>query len=187
MKRMILYPYSLMKKGRLIKLEIKARPIEVLFGYIICISISFLSVMALLILVSLTIMGGNNLTFIIMISLCLGFIAIILYVIYITNWTIRGKEIFILHPDKLEHIIKNKPYRTEVETYNFSQIDFSAVTIYDEYEDIEPDLNKVEGNYIIRFLMDEENIVYSERKIPINGIRKMKEEYFNTNLFSDFK
>ncbi len=110
---------------------------------------------------------------------------VLLFTFYTLKWKRKGKEIFIMHPDKLEYIIENKPFRNQRKIYYFTtmmiayniEIEFDSNN--NDYEiKVDTDLQNIEGNFSIIFYMDEgENIIYSEREVPIEVMRKIREEY----------
>lgn len=181
-KRKIAYPYTLEKKDDVIKLEIGARKSFIsLYGFIL-----FSSVIAMAGSLFFTIVNDSDPeNYMIVACLNIVYLIIILGVLYIFNWDIKGKEIFILHLDKLEYIIENKPYKTKGQTFYFSQIEFhynSRVVYYSEEEARELnigllDTGKDGENYPIRFFMDDERFIDSERKIPIDVIKRIKKEF----------
>lgn len=181
-KRKIAYPYTLEKKDDVIKLEIGARKSFIsLYGFIL-----FSSVIAMAGSLFFTIVNDSDPeNYMIVACLNIVYLIIILGVLYIFNWDIKGKEIFILHLDKLEYIIENKPYKIKGQTFYFSQIEFhydSGVVYYSEEEARELnigllDTGKDGENYPIRFFMNDERFIDSERKIPIDVIRRMKKEF----------
>ena len=129
-----------------------------------------------------------------LISVIIGSLLFLVLAFYLLKWERKGNEIFILHPNKLENIVTIKPFKTEKHIFNFEKLEIgyqSGENFYSEEEAIllgvELDLDKVVGNYPIQFYMDDGlQVVDSERKIPVEVIRKIKEEYFlNQNNLSD--
>lgn len=109
---------------------------------------------------------------------------VLLFAFYTLKWKRKGKEIFILYPDKLEYIIENKPFRTQRKIHHFTtmMIAYNIEIEFDNNNDYEikvyTDLQNIEGNFSIIFYMDEgENIIYSEREVPIEVMRTIREEY----------
>jgi hypothetical protein len=117
-------------------------------------------------------------------------IFVILYSFSSYWWKRKGLEIFILYSNKLEYAQVNKPFKTEKYIFNFEKLEIgyqSGEDFYTEEEasllGVELDLDQVIGSYPIQFYMDDGlQAVDSERGIPIEVIRKIKEEYlFNQN------
>lgn len=111
-------------------------------------------------------------------------IFVILYFFSSYWWKRKGLEIFILYPNKLEYVLVNKPFKTEKHIFDFEKLEIGYQSGEDFYSEeaillgVELDLDKVVGNYPIQFYMDDGlQVVDSERKIPIEVIRKIKEEY----------
>lgn len=100
-------------------------------------------------------------------------------------WRKKGIEIFTLYSNRLEYEQINKPFKPIKLVNHFQKITIfyqSGVDYYTEEEftllGVELDLDKVVGNYSIQFYMDDGlQIIDSERKIPIEVIKKIKEEY----------
>lgn len=182
MKRNTQYPYILEKRDNIIRLEIGARK-----GWILPhLFVIFLTVIALIgsLLFVLIKDYASQKDYIIVPCLNIAFICFIIYALYIINWKRKGKEIFILYPNTLEHIIENKPYKISKQVILFSEIEFSynSGVYFDSKEEgealgIESDLFKVEGFYPIRFLIDNDGFIDSEREVPIGIIRRIREEY----------
>lgn len=182
MRKNILYPYTLEKKDGAIKLEISAgRSHKLLYIFVF-----FLAVIALVGSITFIITSDHFILrdYIITTCLSLVFLSAILYNLYILSWKSKGKEIFILYADKLEYIVENKPYKTEKHTFHFSRMDLAygyTVGLHSKESielDSEYDSRDTQGNYRILFYMDDgENYIDSERKIPIDVIRKIKKEY----------
>lgn len=183
MRRNILYPYTLEKKGNAIKLEIMSNK---RYG-LLCIAVIIMSAIS---------MAGCTFSlfwnrdfplkdYLILICIIIGCILFISLAFYLLKWEREGKEIFLLYPNKLENIVAIKPFKTEKHTFNFNKLEIgyqSGEDFYSEEEakelGVELDLEKVEGNYPIQFYMDEGvQVVDSEREIPIDVIRRIKKEY----------
>lgn len=186
MKIDALYPYTLKKKDEIIKLEIMPKKIYGLLNvlYMAVIIMSALSVIGC----TMSLFFINNFTFgdyLIVICITISCIMFFLLALYLFKWERSGKEIFILYPDKLENIIVIKPFRTEKHLFKFSKLEIGYQSGEDFYSEekaellgMEPDLEKVEGNYPIQFYMDDGiEIVDSEREIPIKTIRRIKKEF----------
>lgn len=190
----ILYPYTLEKKGDMIKLEIMPKrthnPLNILY-------------IVVMILSSISIVGCTSSLFLIdfltskdylaLISVIIGSLLFLVLAIYLLKWERKGNEIFILHPNKLENIVTINAFKAEKHSFDFEKLEIgyqSGEDFYSEEEAIllgvELDLDKVVGNYPIQFYMDGGlQVVDSERKGPIEVIRKIKEEYlFNQNNLS---
>ncbi len=191
----ILYPYTLEKKGDMIKLEIMPKrthnPLNILY-------------IVVMILSSISIVGCTSSLFLIdsftskdyfaVICVIIGSLLFLLLAFYLLKWERKGKEIFILHPNKLENIVAIKPFKTEKHIFDFEKLEIgyqSGEDFNSEEEAIllgvELDLDKIVGNYPIQFYMDNGlQVVDSEREIPIEVIRKIKEQYLlNQNNLSD--
>ncbi|MBK5719879.1 hypothetical protein JGH11_03245 [Dysgonomonas sp. Marseille-P4677] len=116
-------------------------------------------------------------------------IFMILYFISFYWWKRKGQEIFILYPNSLEYIQTNKPFKSSKWVVNFKQMQFCYQSEEDfESEEeakllgVELDIDKVEGNYPIQFYMnDGEQVINSEREIPIEVIRRIKLEFLKLN------
>jgi hypothetical protein len=189
MEKKIPYPYTLEKKDKMIKLEIKPGRISYLpfYVFVLILSISTLSLMFIVFT------NANLLQRDYIIASCISVlpIGLILYVFYMLNWKIRGKEMFILYPDKLEYMVDIKPFKIEKYVYHFSEIEFyydSDIDYYSEEEEeglgigLYSKYSKTKEAYPIRFIMDDgENIIDSEREIPIEVILKMRDEYLLLN------
>ncbi len=82
-------------------------------------------------------------------------------------------------------MLVNRPFKTEKHIFDFEKLEIgyqSGEDFYSEEEAIllgvELDLDKVAGNYPIQFYLDDGlQVVDSEREIPIEVIRRIKEEY----------
>lgn len=191
----ILYPYTLEKKGDMIKLEIMPKrthnPLNILY-------------IVVMILSSISIVGCTSSLFLIdfftskdylaLISVIIGSLLFLVLAFYLLKWERKGNEIFILHPNKLENIVTIKPFKTEKHIFDFEKLEigYQSGEYFSTEEEasllgVELDLEKVVGNYPIQFYMDDGlQVVDSERKIPIEVIRKIKEEYLlNQNNLSD--
>jgi len=180
------YPYVLEKKDSIIKLIIMSNKRLGLFGilYAAVIVMSIISVvggtLSLFLIDDYT--SKDYLMVICIIIACILFFCLALYLLL---WKRKGKEIFILHPDKLETIVVIKPLKTEKHVFNFNKLEIgyqSGEDFYSEEEarllGVELDLDKVEGNYPIQFYMDEgEQVVDSNREIPIELIKKIRNEF----------
>ncbi len=186
MKKKVLYPYTFDRKGDTLRLTISPKNCnQLLFlGCIILFSGLFLFHIGMLILI-LPILD-ITLKFILINSIVsLLEIFVILYFFSSYWWKRKGLEIFILYPNKLEYVLANKPFKTEKHIFNFEKLEIgyqSGEDFYSEEEAIllgvELDLDKVVGNYPIQFYMDDGlQVVDSERRIPVEVIRKIKEEY----------
>lgn len=186
MKVDIPYPYILEKKGDSIKLKIMPKKTYGVFGilYIAVMVMSAISIIGCTL--SIFLFDDYALrsysTVICIIIVCILFFLLALYSL---RWKRKGEELFILHPDSLENIIVIKPLRTEKHVFKFEKLEIgyqSGEDFYSEEEakllGVELDIDKVEGNYPIQFYMDDgEQVVDSERKLPIEAIRKIKEEF----------
>lgn len=97
----------------------------------------------------------------------------------------KGIEIFTLYSNRLEYEQINKPFKSMKSITDFQKITIfyqSGEDYYTEEEalelGVELDLDKVVGNHPIQFYMnDGEQVVDSEREIPIEAIRKIKKEH----------
>lgn len=191
MKKKIPYPYTLEKKDKIVKLEIMPGRISYLPFYVFVLILSILTLsMMFLVFTNVNLSLKDYI-----IASCISVlpIGLILYVLYMLNWKIKGKEIFILYPDKLEYIVDIKPFKIEKYAYHFSEIEFhydSGIDYYSEEEEEELGIGlyrETKGAYPIRFIMDDgENIIDSEREIPIEVILKMRDEYLLLNRSSVF-
>ncbi len=191
----ILYPYTLEKKGDMIKLEIMPKrthnPLNILY-------------IVVMILSSISIVGCTSSLFLIdfftskdylaLISVIIGSLLFLVLAFYLLKWERKGNEIFILHPNKLENVVTIKSFKTEKHIFDFEKLEigYQSGEYFSTEEEasllgVELDLEKVVGNYPIQFYMDDGlQVVDSERKIPIEVIRKIKEEYLlNHNNLSD--
>lgn len=182
MKRRIVYPYTLEKKDKMIKLEISGGKFYI-FLHIFVFFLAIVSVIGL----TFSFFINDSYTikdyFVVCCILVFMFL-VLLFAFYTLKWKRKGKEIFILHPDKLEYIIENKPFRTQRKIHHFTtmMIAYNIEIEFDNNNDYEikvyTDLQNIEGNFSIIFYMDEgENIIYSEREIPIEVMRTIREEY----------
>ena len=183
MRKSILYPYTLEKKGNVIKLEIMSNKRYGLL-YIAVIIMSAISMAGC----TFSLFWNRDFPlkdYLILIYIIIGCILFILLAFYLLKWEREGKEIFILYPNKLEKIVAIKPLKTEKHTFNLNKLEIGCQSGEDFYSEeeakelgIELDLEKVEGNYSIQFYMDERvQVVDSEREIPIDVIRRIKKEY----------
>ncbi|MBF0649291.1 hypothetical protein IR083_10710 [Dysgonomonas sp. GY75] len=186
MKKKVLYPYTFDRKGDTLRLTISPKNCnQLLFlGCIVLFSGLFLFHIGMLILI-LPILD-ITLKFILINSIVsLLEIFVILYFFSSYWWKRKGLEIFILYPNKLEYVLVNKPFKTEKHIFDFEKLEIryqSGEDFYNEEEAIllgvELDLDKLVGNYPIQFYMDDGlQVVDSERRIPVEVIRKIKEEY----------
>lgn len=186
MSKNTLHPYTLEKKGNMIKLEIMPKkthnPLNIIY-------------IAVMILSSISIIGCTITLFLIdsftpkdylaLISVIIGSLSFLVLTFYLIKWEREGNEIFILHPNKLENIVTVKPFKTEKHIFNFEKLEIgyqSGEVFYSEEEAIllgvELNLDKVIGNYPIQFYMDDGlQVVDSERRIPIEVITQIREEY----------
>lgn len=192
-KKEISYPYTLERKVDTLKLTIspKNRNGSLFLGCTTLFSGLFLFDICMLILI-LPILN-ITLAFILINSIVLLLeIFVILYFFSSYWWERKGLEIFILSFNKLEYVLVNKPFKTEKRIFDFEKLEIgyqSGEDFYSEEEatllGVDPDLNKVVGNYPIQFYMDDGlQVIDSERKIPIEVIRKIKEEYLlNQNSY----
>lgn len=183
----IYYPYILEKKGNMIKLEIMPKkthnPLNILY-----IAVMFMSAISIVgcIYSLFWIDFFTSKDYFAMICVTIGSVSFLLLAFYLLKWERKGKEIFILHPNKLENIVAIKPFRTEKHTFNFNILEIgykSGEDFYNEEEakelGVELDLEKVEGNYPIQFYMDGGmQVVDSEREIPIDVIRRIKKNIY---------
>lgn len=100
-------------------------------------------------------------------------------------WRKRGTEILTLYPNNLEYEQVNKPFKSIKTINHFDKIQFcyqSGEDFYSKEEalelGVELDLDKATGNYPIQFYLNNgEKVVDSEREIPIDVIKKMRDEY----------
>ncbi|GAB6123388.1 hypothetical protein [Dysgonomonas termitidis] len=185
MKKKVLYPYTLERKSDVLRLTISPKNSNglLLLGCTILFSGLFLFHIGMLILIFPIL--DITLEFILINSIVsLLEIFVILYFFSSYWWKRKGLEIFILHSNKLEYVLVNKPFKTKKHIFDFEKLEIgyqSGEDFYSEEDillDVELDLEKVVGNYPIQFYMDEGlQIVHSELKIPIEVIRKIKEEY----------
>lgn len=186
MKRSIPYPYTLEKKGDMIKLEIMPKkthtPLNIVYIAVMIMS-SMLIIGCMSYLFRMDLFSSKD--YFVVIGIITGSLLSFLLAFYLLKWERKGKEIFILHPDKLEKIVAIKPFKTEKHVFDFEKLEIgyqSGEEFNSEEEAIllgvEMDLNKVTGNYPIQFYMDHGlRIVDSEREIPIEIIRRIKEQY----------
>lgn len=182
MKRRIVYPYTLEKKDKMIKLEISGGKFYI-FLHIFVFFLAIVSVIGL----TFSFFINDSYTikdYFVVCCLLVFMFLVLLFAFYTLKWKRKGKEIFILHPDKLEYIIENKPFRTQRKIHHFTtmMIAYNIEIEFDNNNDYEikvyTDLQNIEGNFSIIFYMDEgENIIYSEREIPIEVMRTIREEY----------
>ena len=182
MKRRIVYPYTLEKKDKMIKLEISGGKFYI-FLHIFVFFLAIVSVIGL----TFSFFINDSYTikdYFVVCCLLVFMFLVLLFTFYTLKWKRKGKEIFILHPDKLEYIIENKPFRTQRKIHHFTTM-MIAYNIEIELDNnnnyeikVDTDLQNIEGNFSIIFYMDEgENIIYSEREIPIEVMRTIREEY----------
>lgn len=182
MKRRIVYPYTLEKKDKMIKLEISGGKFYI-FLHIFVFFLAIVSVIGL----TFSFFINDSYTikdYFVVCCLLVFMFLVLLFAFYTLKWKRKGKEIFILHPDKLENIIENKPFRTQRKIHHFTtmMIAYNIEIEFDNNNDYEikvyTDLQNIEGNFSIIFYMDEgENIIYSEREVPIEVMRTIREEY----------
>lgn len=182
MKRRIVYPYTLEKKDKMIKLEISGGKFYI-FLHIFVFFLAIVSVIGL----TFSFFINDSYTikdYFVVCCLLVFMFLVLLFAFYTLKWKRKGKEIFILHPDKLEYIIENKPFRTQRKVHHFTtmMIAYNIEIELDNNNDyeikVDTDLQNIEGNFSIIFYMDEgENIIYSEREIPIEVMRTIREEY----------
>ena len=182
MKRRIVYPYTLEKKDKMIKLEISGGKFYI-FLHIFVFFLAIVSVIGL----TFSFFINDSYTikdYFVVCCLLVFMFLVLLFTFYTLKWKRKGKEIFILHPDKLEYIIQNKPFRTQRKIHHFTtmMIAYNIEIEFDNNNDYEikvyTDLQNIEGNFSIIFHMDEgENIIYSEREVPIEVMRTIREEY----------
>ncbi|MDU1892984.1 MAG: hypothetical protein E6767_20070 [Dysgonomonas sp.] len=112
-------------------------------------------------------------------------IFVILYFFSSYWWKRKGLEIFTLYSNRLEYVQVNKPFKTEKHVFDFKDLKIgyqSEEDFYTEEEamrlDVELDLNKAIGNYLIQFYMDDGlQAIDSERELPIEVIQKIKKEF----------
>lgn len=182
MKRRIVYPYTLEKKDKMIKLEISGGKFYI-FLHIFVFFLAIVSVIGL----TFSFFINDSYTikdYFVVCCLLVFMFLVLLFAFYTLKWKRKGKEIFILHRDKLEYIIENKPFRTQRKIHHFTtmMIAYNIEIEFDNNNDYEikvyTDLQNIEGNFSIIFYMDEgENIIYSEREVPIEVMRTIREEY----------
>lgn len=182
MKRRIVYPYTLEKKDKMIKLEISGGKFYI-FLHIFVFFLAIVSVIGL----TFSFFINDSYTikdYFVVCCLLVFMFLVLLFAFYTLKWKRKGKEIFILYPDKLEYIIENKPFRTQRKIHHFTtmMIAYNIEIEFDNNNDYEikvyTDLQNIEGNFSIIFYMDEgENIIYSEREVPIEVMRTIREEY----------
>ena len=182
MKKRTIYPYTLEKKDKIIKLEISGGKFYI-FLHIFVFFLAIVSVIGL----TFSFFINDSYTikdYFVVCCLLVFMFLVLLFAFYTLKWKRKGKEIFILHPDKLEYIIENKPFRTQRKIHHFTtmMIAYNIEIEFDNNNDYEikvyTDLQNIEGNFSIIFYMDEgENIIYSEREVPIEVMRKIREEY----------
>lgn len=195
MKRETGYPYTLERKADAIRLTINPKNSNGLL-FLGCIILFFgLLLFHISMLILVVPILDITLEFILINSIVsLLEIFIILYFFSSYWWKRKGLEIFILYSNKLEYVLVNNPFKTERHIFDFEKLEIgyqSGEDFYSEEEAIllgvELDLDKVVGNYPIQFYMDDGlQVVDSEREIPIEVSRKIKEEYlFNQNNLLD--
>lgn len=182
MKRRIVYPYTLEKKDKMIKLEISGGKFYI-FLHIFVFFLAIVSVIGL----TFSFFINDSYTikdYFVVCCLLVFMFLVLLFAFYTLKWKRKGKEIFILHPDKLEYIIENKPFRTQRKIHHFTtmMIAYNIEIEFDNNNDyeikVDTDLQNIEGNFSIIFYMDEgENIIHSEREVPIEVMRTIREEY----------
>lgn len=178
MGKYIEYPYTLEKKDGAIRLTTRGRD-KVEFLYVLI----FLLVSILLLTFIWAILWGPLGVRLIYIGL-IHLIAIC-WLLNLYFWERKGVETFILSANRLEYIQERKFKKTKNLIYHFHQIEIgyqSGEDFYSEEEAIELgvelDLEKVEGSHPIQFYMDNGmEVIDSEREIPIEVIRKIRDEY----------
>lgn len=188
MKRSLLYSHSIYRKDNILKLEIRARLAKIFYGYIVASFLSLLAILGLMIVIGLLLMNdpkrmsGN--ADLIPISICLVLFFSLIYLVYATNWSRWGKEIFIFHHDKLEHILENKPFGTKVEEYPFHKIEFCSLDWIDDDTYLPVDIDNIDDETQICLVLNnsDETIVSSERKLPAYALRQLRDEYNRINL-----
>ena len=186
MKRETGYPYTLERKSDVLRLTISPKNSNGLLflGCTILFSGLFLFHIGMLILI-FPILDITPEFILINSIVSLLEIFVILYFFSSYWWKRKGLEIFILYPNKLEYMLVNKPFKTEKHIFNFEKLEigYQSGEYFSTEEEasllgVELDLDKVVGNYSIQFYMNDGlQVVDSERKIPVEVIRKIKEEY----------
>ena len=114
MKKKVLYPYTLDRRGDTLRLTISPKNSNGLLflGCTILFSGLFLFHIGMLILIFPIL--DITLEFILINSIVsLLEIFVILYFFSSYWWKRKGLEIFILYPNKLEYVLVNKPFKTE--------------------------------------------------------------------------
>ncbi len=121
MKRDILYPYTLKKKGNVIKLEIMPETTRWLLNilYIAVIIMSAISIIGSTISLFFNHAYTPETGFI---QFCI-IISSALFICYLWKCKRIGLEIFLLYSDKLENIIENKPFKIEKHIFKFKQLE----------------------------------------------------------------
>ena len=195
MKKKVLYSYTLERKSDVLRLTISPKNSNglLLLGCTILFSGLFLFHIGMLILIFPIL--DITLEFILISSVVLLLeVFVILYFFSSYWWKRKGLEIFILYPNKLEYVLVNKPFKTEKHIFDFEKLEigYQSGEYFSTEEEaillgVELDLEKVVGNYPIQFYMhDGLQALDSEREIPIEVIRKIKEEHLlNQNNLSD--
>ncbi|MFT3995305.1 MAG: hypothetical protein QM660_13415 [Dysgonomonas sp.] len=193
MRKKVLYPYTLERKSDVIRLTISPKNSNVLLFLDCTILFSGLFLFHIGMLILIFPILDITPEFILINSIVsLLEIFVILYFFSSYWWKRKGLEIFILYSNRLEYVLVNKPFKTEKHIFDFEKLEIgyqSGEDFYSEEEAIllgvELDLDKVVGNYPIQFYMDDGlQTVDSERKIPVEVIRKIKEEYLlNQNSY----
>lgn len=186
MKKKVLYPYTLDRKGDALRLTISPKNCnQLLFlGCTILFSGLFIFHIGMLILI-FPILDITPEFILINSIVSLLEIFVILYFFSSYWWKRKGLEIFTLYSNKLEYVLVNKPFKTEKHNFDFEKLEigYQSGEYFSTEEEasllgVELDLDKVVGNYPIQFYMDDGlQVVDSERKIPVEVIRKIKEEY----------
>lgn len=180
-------PYIYENTENAIRLEIMPNKSYIPFGilYIVIAIISTAPIIGCII--SLFLNDGYTLkNYIIIFCTIIGCILFFLLAFYLLKWEEEGKEIFVLDSNKLEHTIIVYPFKVEKRIFHFKTLEIgyqSGIDFNSEEEaveiGVELDLDKVIGNHPIQFFMDDgEQVVDSERKIPIEVIQKIRLEFF---------
>lgn len=177
-------PYILDKKSDMIRLEMMS-PKYYSLSSILYISVLIMSPISLLF--SLLSLLKDPIHSHVNIAIATASILFFLYAFYLFIWERKGREIFILSANELERSVVIKPFKAEKKIYTFSQLiicyesddDLENMYEEDDYEQKqEPDLTGVTGNYPIRFIIDNGiDFVDSSRRIPIEVIRRIRDEY----------
>lgn len=180
------YPYSLEKKENTLKLTIESQKSLhlfylsglILFSSMLIFQVGFITLVFATIELTLGFIIANSIVFLLECFIILFFFS---------NYWWRKKriEIFILYSNRLEYEQMNKPFKPTKSITHFQKITIfyqSGEDYYTEEEalelGVELDLDKVVGNHPIQFYMnDGEQVVDSEREIPIEAIRKIKKEH----------